>query len=72
MKIWSHYDRYTVVYKCVKCQRELTFGQKVDRHGVCPYCGYTKGGTVCRTEQSSKKVRDYYWCGIYYKSEDVE
>ena len=48
--------RYVSVFKCSSCTNELTWGEKMESHGVCPYCGNASGDTIVDTKNSSRRV----------------
>lgn len=49
----SEVTRYKAGFACTKCNAELTYGQKMDSHGVCPYGGVVSGYTVVDTKTIS-------------------
>lgn len=50
--------RYVNRYFCKRCDNRLSFGQKMDSHGVCPYCGANSHSTVVNTNERSVWVED--------------
>lgn len=50
--------RYVNRYFCKSCDNRLSFGQKMDSHGVCPYCGANSHCTVVDTNERSVWVED--------------
>ena len=46
------------IWRCVKCDNELTFTQVMHSHGRCPKCGHKgdKAGTVVETYESAEQV----------------
>ncbi|KKL52111.1 hypothetical protein LCGC14_2288770 [marine sediment metagenome] len=55
-------SKWRVMYKCWadNCQKELTWDEVLNSHGVCPHCGMNSRDAIVRHSQHSVKfVRDY-------------
>ncbi len=40
---------------CVDCGKELTWNEKMQSFGACPYCGHIVPGTIVETHEFSKR-----------------
>lgn len=36
-----------VEFRCVACNKAMSFDEKMDSYGCCPRCGHTNPSTVC-------------------------
>lgn len=52
--------RYHTCYFCVSCHRQLSFNQKMDNLGTCPYCGNHDKGTVVDTYVESVYFKNWW------------
>ena len=50
--------RWNKAYFCKCCDREMSYGSKMDSNGTCPMCGVITGRTICETNDRSY----YYQC----------
>lgn len=46
---------YVKAWKCASCKKELTWAEKMDSHGTCPYCGAMSKGTIVETIEFSAR-----------------
>lgn len=72
MKLINFNGKDYTVYKfvslilCVKCNEQLSFNQKMNSDGTCPYCGNINEGSIVDT----KKVlyaRVYPWWAFWVR-----
>ena len=38
--------KYVAAYFCLSCDKQLSYGQMMDSHGVCPHCGAGGSATI--------------------------
>jgi len=48
--------RFTAKHFCAECNHPLTWAEKMNSHGVCPYCGTVSGFTVVRTQTRAEPL----------------
>jgi transcription initiation factor IIE alpha subunit len=49
-------SKHVAYYECIECKKELSYGQVMHNHGVCPLCGKVSDSTICDHEKKSRKV----------------
>jgi hypothetical protein len=49
------YCPWQAIYHCTECEHIMSFNEKMDSYGNCPYCGVVTGTLVCRTYKTAKR-----------------
>jgi hypothetical protein len=49
-------SRWHREYRCVKCNKQVSWAIKMRGDGMCPYCGHFSDGTIMATLDKASEV----------------